>query len=385
MNKFMLNNPVQYIYGENSFEQLGEISSTCGKKALIVTYGQDHFIKLANRATELLKKENILSVVFSKVEANPTTLSAVEGAKIASENACDFLIGIGGGSALDTTKGISHCIKHGGENITEYMYGKKVGSETVPFILIPTTAGTGSEGNNFAVFTNPENHDKKGLVSTALYAKYSILDPTLLSSLPPHVVAGPGLDALFHCIEAYTSRSCTPVIEVYTLQAIKLIGENLRKMYRDSSNKEACMQMQIAALLGGISIGMAGVGIPHAVDHPIGGLYNVVHSEGLAALYPVCMKFIANSCPQKFGRIAEALGKNIQGLNLSEQAKLGQSAVIELINDVGMNRTFTDLKVKKEDLEWIINNTQTMMGIALKNSIKVPSKEELLAILLKSF
>lgn len=384
MTKFTFHNPVQYVYGANSFHSIGELSSECGTKALIVTYDQEYFIKLSTQTKELLLKSGVASALFAKVEVNPTTFSVIEGARMAKKQGCDFIIGIGGGSALDTAKGIAHSMKNG-EDITNYMYGKKQASEAAPFVLVPTTAGTGSEGNNFAIFTNPENSDKKGIASQALYARYSILDPVLLATLPPRIAAGPGLDALFHCIEAYTSRSCSPVVEAYALHAIKIIGENLEKMVRCPSDTQVCQQMQIAALLGGVCIGVSGVGIPHAIDHPIGGLYNIVHADGLAALYPASMEFIKNTVPDKFARIAEALGKDMAGKTLEQGAEMGKEAVIELIKKVGMETDLNKLNVQKKDIDWIINNTQTVMAIALTNSAAVPNTEELRSIILKSF
>ena len=384
MKKFKFNSPVEYIYEENSINCIKDIAKECGTKALIVTYNQDHFISLAKNIQNLLEKENIPSFIYSDVEANPTTTTAINGSHLALEKQCDFLIGIGGGSALDTTKGIAHCMKHG-DDITNYMYGKKKGLEATPFILIPTTSGTGSEGNNFAIFTNPENSDKKGIISPALYAKYAILDPVLLQSLPKRVVAGPGLDALFHCVESYTSKTCTPAVEIYALEGIRLVGENLEKMYHSTDEIEVCQNMQMASLLGGMCIGTSGVGIPHALDHPIGGLYNVVHSEGLAALYPACLNFIIQHAPEKFGKIAQALGKDISNKSLSEQADLGRSAILELMKAVNMTPTLSELNVKKEDIDWIVNNTKTVMGIALVNSIGDPSDQDLHNIIMESF
>lgn len=384
MKKFMFNNPVEYIYGKDTLTFIGELAKKCGVKACIVTYNQEYFINLAKKIQSLLMKENITSIIYSDVEANPTTITAINGSHLALENHCDLLIGIGGGSALDTTKGIAHCMKHG-DDITNYMYGKKIGHHAMPFILIPTTSGTGSEGNNFAVFTNPENSDKKGLISHALYAKYALLDPILLQTLPKKVIAGPGLDALFHCIEAYTSKTCTPAVEIYALEGIRLVGENLEKMYHSTNDINVLQNMQMASLLGGICIGLSGLGIPHALDHPIGGLYNIVHSEGLAAIYPACLNFTIPHAPEKFRQIATALKKDISNKSLSEQAELGKIAILELMQRVEMTPTLSDLNVKKQDIEWIINNTKTVMGIALTNSVGNPSDQDLYKIIMESF
>ena len=202
---FNYNLPVNLVFGRKRTDELGRICSMYGKKALIVT-GRNSTKKsgLLDRAVNLLKNKGIQCVVFDKVQQNPLTTTAYEGAEIAKSEKCDVVIGLGGGSIMDAAKAIAFIALNDGD-ISEYIFGKRVSEKALPIILVPTTCGTGSEGNGFAVLTNPQNGDKKSLRCNAIVAKASIIDPELMMTMPKHILASVGFDALCHNMEEFLS------------------------------------------------------------------------------------------------------------------------------------------------------------------------------------
>lgn len=381
MYTFTSENPTRFVFGAGQIKEIGRIAKNLGKRAVIVTYAFPHFTALAEKVTEYLQKEGVDSIVYNQLRAEPSTTDAVAGGLFAAAEACDLVIGLGGGSALDMAKGIAHCAIYK-DNITDFMYGKAEGKSALPIILIPTTAGTGSEGNHYAVFTNPETNDKKALITRHLFAKAAILDPELLTSLPPKIIAGPGLDALFHCIEAYFSTDSTLVSEMYSLHGIKLIAQNLRIVYKDPSNVAFWQSMQYASLLGGLAIGAADVGIPHALGHPIGGLYHISHSETLIPTYQAYINYVCDKAPHRAAQLAFALGKEPNGDNIG---KICSRAILEIIGAVDMEITLSSIGVQKKDLPWIIENAMTVMGSSIRTTPGNPDKSVLENILKLSF
>lgn len=190
-----------------------------GKKALIVT-GKSSAKKsgLYDRVAESLKIAGLEHVLFDKVSQNPLTTTAEEGAEFAKANGCDVVVAIGGGSIMDCAKAIAFLAVNEGD-INDYIFNKKQSDTALPMVLIPTTCGTGSEGNGFAVLTNPENGDKKSLRSNAIIAKVSIVDPECMMTMPKKVLASVGFDALCHCMESYTSKIAQPFSDALALYA----------------------------------------------------------------------------------------------------------------------------------------------------------------------
>ena len=231
--EFNYNLPVNLIFGIGKVEELGKETGKYGKKALIVT-GRSSTKKsgLLDKAVNLLKEANVESVIFDKVSQNPLTTTAYEGADLAKKENCDVVVGLGGGSIMDAAKAIAFIALNEGD-ISDYIFGIKKSEKALPIILVPTTCGTGSEGNGFAVLTNPENNDKKSLRCNAIVAKASIIDPNLMTTMPKHILASVGFDALCHSMEAYLSKAAQPLTTMKALYAIELIGKNLVNVYKD--------------------------------------------------------------------------------------------------------------------------------------------------------
>ena len=375
MINFDFHNPVRLIFGSGKLAMVGNVTKEYGTKALIVTSGSSGRSGLLQKVIDYLKGAGLECVVFDKVKANPLTTMAHEGAILAKQEQCDIVIGLGGGSAMDAAKAIAFMAVNEGD-VSDYIFGKP-GIGALPLILITTTAGTGSEGNNVGVLTNPDNNDKKGLKSPFLYAKASIVDPELLLTLPKRSIAGPGLDALFHAIESYISKNSNPMTEMMSLQAIALLAENLPTVYENPSNLEAWGKVALANTLGGMAIDAGGVTLPHALEHPVSGLFNVTHSEGLAALYIPIMKFTYLSAPQKFAMIAQTMGENIDGLPIKEAAASSIECVSKLLTRLNMTPTLGDFGVTEDKLDWLTANALKTMNFPIGNNPRVPTSAEI--------
>ena len=229
--------PVNIVFGRGKVSEVGRLTKPYGRKALIVT-GKSSALKsgLYDKVSLSLKKEGIESVLFNKVSRNPLTTTAMEGAVAAKENGCDVVVAIGGGSIMDCAKAIAFIAENEGD-INDYIFNRRVSDKALPLILIPTTCGTGSEGNGFAVLTNPENGDKKSLRCSAIVAKVSIVDPECMMTMPKNVLASVGFDALCHCMEAYTSNIAQPFTDALSTYGIALITDSLCKLYEQDSRE----------------------------------------------------------------------------------------------------------------------------------------------------
>lgn len=373
---FNYNLPVNILFGRGKINKVGTETAKYGKKALIVT-GKTSTKKsgLLDKTIDLLKKENLGYEVFDKVEQNPLTTTVYEGAEVAKKAGCDVIIGLGGGSVMDAAKSIAFSTKNSGD-ISEYIFGKKHGDEALPIILVPTTSGTGSEGNCFSVLTNPETKDKKSLKSNLIYAKASIVDPELMMTMPKSIIASVGFDALAHNIEAYIGKRSNPFTEMQALEGIRLLGENLFKVCNDPTDVEAWEKVTFASTLGGMVIGSSGVGLPHGMEHPASGLKNVVHGKGLAALTPIIIEKSWESDIEKFSKISVLLG--------GKDASDCSDAVNRFLESIDLNVTLGDLGVVKEDVDWMVENCMKISEPNIQNHPKLFTKEDIREIYLKS-
>lgn len=372
---FSFFNPVKLIFGQGEFSKLGEEALKLGKKALIVTYAGTPFDEFSQKAIEYLEEQGLESHVFSEVEANPMASTVRKGADLAEAKNCDLIIGLGGGSAMDTAKGIAFLAGKEGD-IFDYILGKKIGSDALPSIMLTTTAGTGSEGNFTAVFTNDETLEKKGLVNPLIYPKVSIIDSNFMKTLPKPLISGPGLDALFHAFESYISKKATPMSEMYSLEAMRLSIEYLPRAYHNPQDDEAWEKVVLANTLAGIAIGCAGTTVPHAMGQPISGLLNVAHSESLICVYMPFMRFTAPHAPKKFATLAKLMGCNVDGLNDKEAALESIDAMESFIENLDAFKKLSDVGVKEEDLEQLVDGATNIMKVVLSNNPIVPTKEQ---------
>ncbi|WP_099469229.1 iron-containing alcohol dehydrogenase [Konateibacter massiliensis] len=366
--------PVNLVFGRGKSDLIGEKAATLGKHALIVTGGQStRKSGLLARAEKLLAKSNVAYTLFDQVTPNPLTTTVYDGAKLAIENGCDHVIALGGGSSLDAAKAIAFQVVNGGD-ITEYIYGKKTSDKALPVIAVPTTCGTGSEGNGFAVMTNPDTLDKKSLRCSAIVPAYSIIDPFLMQTMPKDTLASVGFDALCHNIDGYISTIAQPLTNILALEGARLAIGSLKKLYQGNGNESNWDDLCMASTLGGMVINTAGVTALHGLEHPVSGLRNAVHGRGLAALAPFVYEASICGAPEKFYLLSRLLGGNDEN---DFVAKLK-----ELLADLHLTETLRDMGIEKNDVDWLTQNCCKVSAPSIANHPVVFTPDEIKRIYL---
>ncbi len=339
------------VFGNGSFQQLPEhIRELQAKRPLIVLDKQLAATGMKEQVVELLKKSGMECQIFDKVDPEPKISLADEGAKLALKAKCDIIVGIGGGSAMDVAKAMAVLATNKGKAV-DYLGLNKVPGPGLPKIMIPTTAGTGSEVTFTSVFVRPDLKKKEGMNSPFLYPDLALLDPLLTVSLPPGPTASTGIDALCHAIESYTSINASPMSELLSLEAIALIAENLRTAVHDGSNIVAREKMLLGSLYAGLGLANAGVTAVHSLSYPLGGKYGIPHGLANTVLLPHVMSYNISGAQEKFVDIAEAMGEMVDGLPLREAAYLAVEAVNSLVEDCGVQTNLEDLGISEDDFE----------------------------------
>ncbi len=362
MKVFTYDMPVKVLFGEGELEKVGVLTKNIGTKALLVT-GKKSMKKLGitDKVIKLLQDNSVDVTVFDGVPSNPTDKVVEEGAKVALREKADVIIGLGGGSSLDTVKGISVVATHKG-SLWDYIGEDKVQGETIPIIAIPTTAGTGSETTPYSVFTKKEIMRKDALVSSYTFPKISIVDPTLMKSMPPELTADTGFDALSHAIEAYLSPLTNPLSGALSLEAVKLIWESLVKAVKNGDDLEARGKMALASSIAGMAIAQAGVVAGHGFGMSIGGILNTSHGRTVGILLPHVMAYNLPEIPY---RIAE-IGKSMNISAPKDPVKRAQR-VIDVIKmkmkEINFPVTLRDIGVNERNLPKILEDSMSQVDI----------------------
>ena len=383
--------PVNIQFGWNKVDNVADFAAPYGKKALIVT-GRTSAKKsgLYDRVVAKLDAAHIGHVLFDQVDANPLTTTALDGAALAKSESCDMVIAIGGGSIMDCAKGIAFMAVNEGD-INDYIFNRKVSDNALPLIVIPTTCGTGSEGNGFGVLTNPETGDKKSLRCNAIVPKVSIVDPAVMGTMPSHVLASVGFDALCHNIEAYTSKTAQPFTDALAHYAVTLLAQYLVPLYKHvkatAEGKSAVLNeiqltkawesVTLASTIGGMVINTAGVTLAHGMEHPASGLKDITHGVGLAIIEPVAVEYTWSANPDKFGALARIF-------NHGDGSELGEALRL-IVHDLDLTTNLTELGFTKKDIPWLVDNVYVVAIGNIANTVAEISREDIEALYKKMF
>ena len=360
------------VFGNGTFDTLPDhIRELKASRPLVVLDKNLAGTGFRDRVKELLNKEGFKMTLFDKqVEAEPRLEVADEGAKAALKGKCDIVVGIGGGSAMDIAKAVA-VLAANNKKAADYLGLNKVPGPGLPKIMVPTTAGTGSEVTFTSVFVRQNLKKKEGMNSPYLYPELALLDPTLTLSLPPVATASTGVDALCHAIESYTSVNASPMSEMFSLEAIQLISSSLRTCVHDGANLEAREKMLLGSLYAGLGLANAGVGAVHSLSYPLGGKYGVSHGLANTVMLPYVMSFNLPGALEKFTVIAEVMGEITDDLPLREAAYLAVEAVQSLIEDCGIYTTLEDLNIPEEDFPELAKVAMTVTRPLENNPRKV--------------
>jgi len=338
------------VYGVGSVNQVGEEAKRLGaKKVAVVTDPGLVDAGIDQPVMESLKAANLDTVLFQGVEAEPPIEIVTECTNFVQDNGADMIVGLGGGSAMDVAKATAVMCTNPGP-IKAYTGMNLVPGPGLPTILIPTTAGTGSEVTSISALSDTEAKVKIGVVSDYMFAKLAVLDPQLTVQLPPQITASTGLDALIHAIESYVGKQATVITEPLALSAIQLIAKYLRRAYANGSDLEARDGMLTASLVAGLAFANTQTGAAHACGMSLGGRFHVPHGIATSLLLPAVMKFNCIVAPEKFADIALAFGEFIEGLSPMEAAGKAIDAVVRLIDDLGFQMGLENYGVKASDI-----------------------------------
>jgi alcohol dehydrogenase len=376
LREFSFELPTRIEYGVGVISKLGdELRLLKAQKVAIITDPGIIKAGLLDKITSILKEEKLLYNVFDGVDPNPKDQNVERGAQVVRSFGADAMVAISGGSVIDCAKAIGVLVSHDGKRIKDFEGKTAVKKQILPFIAIPTTAGTGSEVTFSAVITDTENNYKMTVRSPFMAAKVALLDPKLTVTVPPHITASTGMDALTHAIEAYTVKVSEPVSDALALYAIELISNNLVNAVKNGEDIEARACMLVGSLLAGIAFSHSDVGSVHCMAEALGGVYDAPHGICNAVLLPYVMEYNVEFCIEKYARIAKAMGETFE--TSREGAMKAVERIKKLATEVGLP-SFKSLGVKEEDLEKLAD--MAAKNISTESNPREMTKEDYLTL-----
>lgn len=350
VNRFILNE-VSY-FGPGARKELPEVINRLnGKKALIVTDKGLIQFGVAEKVTKVLDDASIPYEIFSEVKPNPTVSNVKAGIDAYKKSEADFIIAIGGGSAIDTAKGIGIVINNPEFSDIISLEGcAPTKHKSVPIIALPTTAGTAAETTINYVIIDEEKKKKMVCVDPNDIPAVAIIDAELMYSLPKSLTAATGMDALTHAIEGYVTKGAWEMSDMFEIEAIRMIHKYLRKAVSEPGNPEGRNGMAIAQYIAGMAFSNVGLGLVHGMAHPMGSLFDIPHGVANALLLPTVMEFNKPYCLDKFPKVAEAMGVDISGMTKEEASQAACEAVKKLAIEVGIPQHLSELGIKETDI-----------------------------------
>ena len=348
MKAITLLQPQKIVFGTGCTEQFCEDYLKMGFKRLFILTAPP-IVPLIQPMVDKLTGEGVSIEIFDRIMQEPSVTDFKNILEVARHFKADSVIGVGGGSVLDITKLVAALIDS--DQQVEDLFGtgfvKKRGCW---FACMPTTAGTGSEVSPNAILLDERDKLKKGIVSPYLIADVAYVDPQLTVTVPPKVTAETGMDALTHCIEAYTNKFAHPAVDMYALMGIKLIAENLLRAVKNGQDMEAREALLLGSLYGGLCLGPVNTAAVHALSYPLGGEFHLSHGLANAVLLPSVMKFNCSANLKKYAEVALACGA-VQGANEDETAQNGVEFVTQLSKDCGIPTKLTELGIPHEAVD----------------------------------
>jgi len=339
----------EIIFGRGSLKQIGQCSRRMGGDRVMLVTDPGIIAKgWIDEALGYLKQEGLKTIVYDNVVTNPRNFQVEQGALEYSRNECDVIVAIGGGSPMDTAKGIAILVSNQGR-IEDYVGCNLITQPIPPLICVPTTAGTGSDVSQFAIIADQDKKIKMTILSRAIMPDISLIDPRLLQTETSELIASTGMDALTHAIEAFVSSLSWSLTDPHASHAIKLVFRHLNEAVhrRSLSPLEG---MAIASLEAGAAFSNAILGAVHALAHPLGGRYDMHHGLANAVLLPVVLKKNLEHAPDKYAAIANAMGIDTRGKTSAEAAEQVPEKIESLIKALHIPSKLSQLGVRKEDI-----------------------------------
>lgn len=378
-NVYKFEMPNHIVYGADALQQLGDIASKEGSKALIISDRIMEKIGNVDTCTKLLKDAGLSVDYYLDCNTEPTDLFVDEALAICRSFEADVIVTIGGGSCIDTAKAVSVVATNGGY-VGDYMGGKTLVKETpIPLIAIPTTAGTGSEATDVTVITNTKEDIKMMIKQHAFLPKVAIVDPLLTVSAPKHVTAATGIDALCHAMEAYISKKAQPMTRIFSKSAVQGIIQNIEQVYTNGDDMVAREKLSIAAMEAGIAFSNASVTLVHGMSRPIGALFHVPHGVSNAMLLPAVLEFTREEATTELAELARLIVVNTAGKSDEELT----DELIETIKALCLNLDIPNMKgwgINEEEFNNMVDKmaTDALASGSPGNNPKVPTHAEIM-------
>lgn len=386
MKKFGLNIPTKLIFGAGELKNLSK-QQLPGKKALIVISAGSSMKKYGYLDTlkEQLAIAGVECEVFDKILPNPIKSHVAQGARLCQDAHCDFVVGLGGGSSIDSAKAIALVAAMGGD-LWHYVHGGhgagKPMEKALPIVAIPTTAGTGTEVDPWGVITDEENNEKIGFGGTCLFPTLAIVDPELMVSVPPRLTAYQGFDAFFHAVEGYVGKAHTPLSDLFALEAVRLLAKYLPMAVADGRDMKARSKVAWASTLAGMVEATSGCTGEHALEHAMSAFYpKLPHGAGLIAISQAYHKAFKNDCMKRYMKMAEKMT-----MQKSARPSDFLDALALMQRECGVdNMKLSEWGITPADFERFALNATATGGMMLDLDPRFLNKEEIVEIYQKSF
>ena len=378
--------PTRIVFGCGEIKRLAT-EKLPGKKALIVISSGTSMKKYGylDKVIELLKDNETSSVVFDKILPNPTRQHVMEAAEICRKENCDFVIGLGGGSSIDSAKAIAIMACNKGDYWDYIPSGSGKGrpvTQALPIVAIPTTAGTGTEADPWTVITNEEKQEKIGFGNELTYPTLSIIDPEMMLSVPPHLTAYQGFDAFFHAAEGFLANCATPISDLFALEAIRLLYKYLPVAVADGRNLKARAKVAWASTLAGLVESTSNCISEHSMEHAMSAYYPALpHGAGLIAISEAYFETFRNDSMKRYMKMAEAMT-----LQKSNRPSDFIDALVRMQKECKVyGLKLSDWGIKMEDFPKMVQNARDTMGALFTLDPHPMTDEEVLNIYQKSF
>ena len=378
VNRFILNE-LSY-FGAGSRKELPAVVERLGfKKALVVTDKGLVQFGVCKMVTDVMDAAGIAYDIYDEVVPNPTVTNVKNGVKAFAEAKADFLVAIGGGSSMDTAKGIGIVTNNPEFSDVVSLEGVvPTKKKSVPIIAFPTTAGTAAETTINYVIIDEEKHKKMVCVDPNDIPCCSIIDAELMYSLPKGTTAATGLDALTHAIEGYITKAAWELSDMFEIEAIRLINKYLRLAVFDPQNPKGREGMALAQYVAGMAFSNVGLGVVHGMAHPMGSLHNIPHGVANALLLPTIMEFNAPVCREKYVEIAKAMGAYKEGMTQIEAAQAACDAVRALAVEVGIPQHLSEIGIYEKDIDALAD--QAIADVCTPGNPRKVTRDDIVAL-----
>jgi alcohol dehydrogenase class IV len=366
MRVIRLLQPKQIVFGEGCIMQCADDIVARGLSRAFIVTGPP-IIDLAAPLAEALDEKAVAVTLYPEIATEPAIATLDAAMEAAREVRPDAVIGVGGGSAMDTAKLVA-ALYNGEQSVQEVFGIGKLASRELYLACLPTTAGTGSEVSPNAILMDETEELKKGVVSPHLMPDAAYIDPTLTAGLPPALTAATGMDALTHCIESYANRFAHPIVDVYALQGIRLIGGNVVQAVEHGDDMMARTNMALGSMYGGLCLAPVNTAAVHALAYPLGGKFHVPHGISNAVLLPHVMRYNLSAAPERYAEIAKALGIE-PGESDAATAQRGVERLTDLYRQCGVPTGLSELGIPEEAIPWMARSAMKVTRL-LKNNLR---------------